>query len=46
MTPEQAKPLHDLLSLQPGIIWNNRLRGGYRGDTKTPERFIPGGQAV
>jgi alpha-L-fucosidase len=41
MTPERAKPLHDLLALQPGIITNNRLGGGYRGDTETPEGFIP-----
>ncbi|HLP76082.1 MAG TPA: alpha-L-fucosidase [Candidatus Paceibacterota bacterium] len=41
MTPERAKPLHDLLALQPGIIWNNRLGGGYKGDTETPEGFIP-----
>ena len=30
-----------LLKLQPGIIPNNRLGGGYRGDTETPEQFIP-----
>jgi alpha-L-fucosidase len=41
MTPERAKSLHDLLALQPGIIWNNRLGGGFRGDTETPEGFIP-----
>jgi alpha-L-fucosidase len=37
----QAKPLHDLLAMQPGIITNNRLGGGFRGDTETPEGFIP-----
>ncbi|HTS17299.1 MAG TPA: alpha-L-fucosidase [Verrucomicrobiae bacterium] len=41
MTPERAKPLHDLLALRPGIITNNRLGGGYAGDTETPEQFIP-----
>ncbi len=41
MTPERAKPLHDLLALRPGIISNNRLGGGYRGDTETPEQHIP-----
>jgi alpha-L-fucosidase len=41
MTPERAKPLHDLLALRPGLITNNRLGGGYRGDTETPEQFIP-----
>jgi alpha-L-fucosidase len=33
--------LHDLLQLQPGIISNNRLGGGYAGDTETPEQTIP-----
>ncbi|HVM62815.1 MAG TPA: alpha-L-fucosidase [Verrucomicrobiae bacterium] len=41
MTPERARPLHDLLALRPGIITNNRLGGGYPGDTETPEQFIP-----
>ncbi len=41
VTPERAKPLHDLLALRPGIIWNNRLGGGYRGDSETPEGMIP-----
>jgi len=40
-TYEQAKPLHDLLALCPGIIENNRLGGGFRGDTETPEGMIP-----
>jgi len=33
--------LHGLLKLQPGIISNNRLGGGYAGDTETPEQSIP-----
>jgi len=33
--------LHDLLKLQPGIVWNNRLGGGFSGDTETPEQYIP-----
>ncbi len=45
MTKERAKPFHDLLSLVPGIITNNRLVGQglseYRGDIMTPEQFIP-----
>ncbi|MCX6866378.1 MAG: alpha-L-fucosidase [Verrucomicrobia bacterium] len=41
MTPELAKPLNDLLAQVPGIISNNRLGGGYDGDTKTPEQYIP-----
>ena len=32
---------HHFLKLQPGIIHNNRLGGGYKGDTETPEQFIP-----
>ena len=30
-----------LLKLKPGIIHNNRLGGGFRGDTETPEQEIP-----
>ncbi len=41
MTPELAKPLADLLGEKPGIISNDRLGGGYKGDTKTPEQHIP-----
>lgn len=41
MTPERAKPLFDLLPLSPGIISNNRLGGGFQGDTLTPEQHIP-----
>jgi alpha-L-fucosidase len=41
MTPELAKPLADLLAEKPGIISNDRLGGGYKGDTKTPEQHIP-----
>ncbi|MBI5831262.1 MAG: alpha-L-fucosidase [Armatimonadetes bacterium] len=41
MTPARAKPLADLMALQPGIITNNRLGGGYHGDSETPEQFIP-----
>ncbi len=41
MTKERADLLLPLLKLQPGIIYNNRLGGGYRGDTETPEQFIP-----
>jgi alpha-L-fucosidase len=40
-TNAQAKPLHDLLDMVPGIITNNRLGGGYQGDTETPEGTIP-----
>ena len=41
ITAAQAKSLHDLLALQPDIITNNRLGGGFRGDTETPEQTIP-----
>ena len=41
MTREYAELLHPLLKLQPGIIENNRLGGGFRGDTETPEQHIP-----
>jgi alpha-L-fucosidase len=41
MTPQRAEKLARLLALQPGIIHNNRLGGGYPGDTETPEQSIP-----
>ena len=41
MTQARARPLHELLALQPNIITNNRLGGGFEGDTKTPEQHIP-----
>ena len=41
MTKERADLLLPLLRLQPGIIYNNRLGGGYKGDTETPEQFVP-----
>lgn len=40
MTRERADLLIPLLKLRPGIIHNNRL-GMYKGDTETPEQFIP-----
>lgn len=42
MNPERAKKLYDTVEeLRPGIIMNNRLGGGYNGDTETPEQHIP-----
>ncbi len=41
MNRERADKLIALLKLKPGIIHNNRLGGGYKGDTETPEQFIP-----
>ncbi len=41
MNKERADRLIELLKLRPGIIHNNRLGGGYKGDTETPEQFVP-----
>ena len=41
MTRERAEPLRSLLALRPGILTNNRLGGGFAGDTDTPEQHIP-----
>ncbi len=41
MNKERADMLLPLIRLQPGIIINNRLGGGYSGDTETPEQHIP-----
>ncbi len=41
MNQERAARLLPLLKLKPGIIHNNRLGGGYKGDTETPEQRIP-----
>ena len=47
MTPDLARELAAVLKLQPGIIQNNRLiptksQGTeFKGDTETPEQFIP-----
>ncbi len=41
MNKERADLLRPLLKLQPNIITNNRLGGGYEGDTETPEQYIP-----
>ncbi len=41
MNKERADMLQPLITLQPGIITNNRLGGGYPGDTETPEQHIP-----
>src|SRR3954462_14329316 len=41
MTRERADLLAPLLKLQPGIVTNNRLGGGYMGDTETPENRVP-----
>jgi alpha-L-fucosidase len=41
MTPQRAAPLAALAMLRPGLILNNRLGGGFKGDTATPEQFVP-----
>jgi alpha-L-fucosidase len=41
MTPELASKIVSVLNQHPKLIWNNRLGGGYKGDTETPEQYIP-----
>jgi len=41
MTPQLASQIVTVLNQYPKLIWNNRLGGGYKGDTETPEQFIP-----
>ena len=41
MTPERAQRVLDELENHPNLIVNNRLGGGFAGDTETPEQFIP-----
>ena len=41
MNQERAEKLLTLLHQKPGIIHNNRLGGGFKGDTETPEQYIP-----
>jgi len=41
MTKERAEKFIPVLKLQPQIIVNNRLGGGFEGDLSTPEQYIP-----
>jgi alpha-L-fucosidase len=41
MTPQRAGEIVELLNQHPNLIWNNRLGGNYKGDTDTPEQYIP-----
>jgi len=41
MTPQLASEIVTLLNQHPNLIWNNRLGGTYKGDTETPEQYIP-----
>ncbi len=41
ISKERAQPFADLLAQHPSIISNDRLGGGFKGDTLTPEQHIP-----
>jgi alpha-L-fucosidase len=41
MTRERAEKFLPLIAKYPNLITNNRLGGGYPGDTETPEQYIP-----
>jgi len=41
MTGPRAAEIVALLNQHPNLVWNNRLGGGYKGDTETPEQTIP-----
>ncbi len=41
MTKERAALFQPVLATRPDLITNNRLGGGYKGDTETPEQHIP-----
>ncbi len=42
MNTNRAQKLYDAVhALKPNIILNNRLGGGFKGDTETPEQKIP-----
>ena len=42
MNKERAAKFYKVVKeLKPGIIMNNRLGGGFKGDTETPEQHIP-----
>ncbi len=41
MNPERAALLQPLVAARPLLVTNNRLGGGFKGDTDTPEQFIP-----
>jgi alpha-L-fucosidase len=42
MTRERCEPIAQLVAkLQPGVVMNNRLGGGYEGDISTPEGHVP-----
>lgn len=41
MTKARADKLTAIIKDYPKLITNNRLGGGYPGDTETPEQFVP-----
>jgi len=41
MNKERATKILEVMKLQPNIIQNDRLGGGFDGDLKTPEQYIP-----
>ena len=41
MTKARAEKFQPILAQYPNLITNNRLGGGYNGDTETPEQFVP-----
>ena len=41
MTKERAEKFLPIIAKHPNLITNNRLGGGYNGDTETPEQFVP-----
>ena len=41
MTPARAQPFVEEIRSRPNLISNDRLGGGFAGDTMTPEQHIP-----
>ena len=41
MDRKRAEPFAALTNAAPGLMMNNRLGGGFNGDTATPEQFVP-----
>lgn len=41
MTKERAELFLPVIEKHPNLITNNRLGGGFQGDTETPEQFVP-----
>ncbi|MEO5562344.1 MAG: alpha-L-fucosidase, partial [Chitinophagaceae bacterium] len=41
MTPARAEKFLEVTKQYPSLIMNNRLGGGFKGDTETPEQYVP-----